>query len=118
MRQHSGRTEGSANQKMLFVVFGEPECGTLPKCHWVPLHQSISASAVSPPKTPPPCHPPPFSSFLDLSLLSCLAASLPCVEREEAEEDEGEEEDDDKKKLVATNLIFAILTYLCYCTCY
>lgn len=53
--------------------------------------------------------PPPFSSFLDLSPLSCLAAALPCGEREEEEYEEEEEEDDDKKKLVAANLIFPIL---------
>lgn len=54
------------------------------------------------PPTPPPSHPlSPFSSFLDLSLLSCLVATLPCGEREE-------EEDDDKKKLVAANLIFLV----------
>lgn len=52
----------------------------------------------------PPTPPSSFSSFLDLSPLSCLAAALPCGEREEEEE-----EDNDKKALVAANLIFPIL---------
>lgn len=90
---------------MLFVVYGEPGCGTLPECRRAQLHQSISASAVSsPPKLLHQPPPPPFSSLLDLSPLSCLAASLPCGEREE-EEEEDEEEDIDKKKLVEANLI-------------